>query len=274
MYLPSKERSHRFDLTNHVFDLHARISFFEVSKQGCFFGILQRPQIKVWLQLTRAKCLLPESNITIHVLFEFVCDCYYIFNLKMFVHCVNALPFASSFALYKKQGFLHIYSFKHWIVSDRRTIVEMADSALEKLSAGLPFERRERFHHFLKMLRSGFQNPCLVQDLEEMIFAKKDIWRMFKGAIQRHSKLRERYEIVESSARQAERQQNAAFLASRKNELTTLCGLMKTLQKIFEDLFDCLCKLDQMIFDIWKYESYFDDLEDLLELADMDIVQT
>lgn len=150
----------------------------------------------------------------------------------------------------------------------------MADTALEELSAGLPYERKERFLHFVKMLRSGVQNPNLVRDLEEMVFAKKDIWIVFKEAFQRHSEMRERYGIVENRALEAEIQGNVVFAASRKNELTTLCGLLKTLQKIFEDLFDCLCKLDQMIFDTWNYESNFDDLEDLLVPGDMDIVQT
>lgn len=132
-------------------------------------------------------------------------------------------------------------------------------------------KRKERFCQVMKMLDTFEDQPEVTSNLQEMIDAKKDIWKVFK-ITQKHLNLMT-MRIHEVSVRQerAKHQKNKVFIMAKTLELEPLEKQRELYQKEADKLFTNIKDLELMMKRIWDHESDVSELVGLMQPGDLDV---
>ena len=121
------------------------------------------------------------------------------------------------------------------------------------------------------MLDTFEDQPEVTSNLQEMIDAKKDIWKVFK-ITQKHLNLMT-MRIHEVSVRQerAKHQKNKVFIMAKTLELEPLEKQRELYQKEADKLFTNIKDLELMMKRIWDHESDVSELVGLMQPGDLDV---
>ena len=111
----------------------------------------------------------------------------------------------------------------------------------------------------------------LTRDLNEMISAKKDIWKVFKVTKKHEAVLQKRFLQVCQGYNKAEQENKQAFMVAKAIELKPLTKLCELFQLKADQLFTNMAELDIKMMDTWRHKSGLDDLTDILEPEDVNL---